>query len=149
MMEETNISPIRSDFEQIKKQNESGSEYWTSRDLCVALGYSTYQKFTRTISNAITIANHKGLNTADHFNHTVEMVKLGFGSFRNVENIHLSRMADLFGLGVRTINYHLGQIYESGELTKEATIRKIGIVQSKVERDTERTPLLYNWGAIR
>ena len=41
MMEENNISPIRSDFEQIKKQNESGSEYWTSRDLCVALGYST------------------------------------------------------------------------------------------------------------
>ena len=41
MIEENNIFPIRSDFEQIKKQNESGSEYWTSRDLCVALGYST------------------------------------------------------------------------------------------------------------
>ena len=52
MIEENNISPIRSDFEQIKKQNESGSEYWTSRDLCVALGYSTYQKFTRTINKA-------------------------------------------------------------------------------------------------
>ncbi len=36
------------------------------------------------------------------------------------------RMADLFGVDVRTINYHLGQIYESGELTKEATIRKLG-----------------------
>ena len=43
MIEENNISPIRSDFEQIKKQNESGSEYWTSRDLCVALGYSTWK----------------------------------------------------------------------------------------------------------
>ena len=75
MMAENNISPISSDFEQIKKQNESGSEYWTSRDLYVALGYSTYQKFIRTISKAIAIANHKGLNTADHFNHTVEMVK--------------------------------------------------------------------------
>lgn len=94
-MEENDISPIRSDFEQIKKQNESGSEYWTSRDLCVALGYSTYQKFTRTINKAIAIANHKGLNTAEHFNHTVEMVKLGSGSYRKVENIHLSRMACL------------------------------------------------------
>ena len=216
-MEENNISPIRSDFEQIKKQDESGSEYWTSRDLCVALGYSTYQKFTRTISKAIAIANHKGLNTAEHFNHTVEMVRLGSGSFRKVENIHLSRMAcliiaenadgkkpqiqmareyfrqetpttellnnslssnillyktkqgetrievifnnetfwmsqkrmaDLFGVDVRTINYHLGQIYESGELTKEATIRKIGIVQSEGERDVERTPLFYNLDAI-
>lgn len=216
-MEENNISPIRSDFEQIKKQNESGSEYWTSRDLCVVLGYSTYQKFTRTISKVIAIANHKGLNTAEHFNHTVEMVKLGSGSFRKVENIHLSRMAcliiaenadgkkpqvqvareyfrqetpttellsnnllsnillyktkqgetrievifnsetfwmsqkrmaDLFGVDVRTINYHLGQIYESGELTKEATIRKIGIVQSEGKRDVERTPLFYNLDAI-
>lgn len=94
-MEENNISPIRSDFEQIKKQNESGSEYWASRDLCVALGYSTYQKFSRTINKAIAIANHKGLNTAEHFNHTVEMVKLGSGSFRKVENMYLSRMACL------------------------------------------------------
>ena len=217
MIEENNISPIRSDFEQIKKQNESGSEYWTSRDLCVALGYSTYQKFTRTINKAIAIASHKRLNIADHFNHMVEMVKLGSGSIRKVENIHLSRMAcliiaenadgkkpqvqmareyfrqetpttellshslssnillyktkqgetrievifnsetfwmsqkrmaDLFGVDVRTINYHLGQIYESGELTKEATIRKIGIVQSEGKRDVERTPLFYNLDAI-
>lgn len=28
------------------------------------------------------------------------------------------RMADLFGVDVRTVNYHLGQIYETGELTK-------------------------------
>ena len=58
------------------------------------------------------------------------------------------RMADLFGVDVRTINYHLGQIYESGELTKEATIRKIGIVQSEGERDVERTPMFYNLDAI-
>ena len=95
MMKESSISPIRSDFEQIKKQDESGSEYWTSRDLCVALGYSTYQKFTRTINKAIAIVNHKGLNTAELFNHTVEMVRLGSGSFRKVENIHLSRIACL------------------------------------------------------
>ena len=58
------------------------------------------------------------------------------------------RMADLFGVDVRTINYHLGQIYESGELTKEATIRKIGIVQLEGERDVERTPLFYNLDTI-
>lgn len=58
MIEENNISPIRSDFEQIKKQNESGSEYWTSRDLCVALGYSTYQKFTRSIFTSLIISDY-------------------------------------------------------------------------------------------
>lgn len=57
-MEENNIFPIQSDFELIKKSNENGAVYWTSRDLCVALGYSTYQKFTRTINKAIAIANN-------------------------------------------------------------------------------------------
>ena len=28
MMNENNIPPIQSDFEQIKKQDENGSEYW-------------------------------------------------------------------------------------------------------------------------
>ena len=94
-MEENNISPIRSNFEQIKKQYESGSEYWTSRELCTALGYGTYQKFNRTLNKAIAIANKKGCNTTEHFNATFEMVKLNSGSFRKVENIHLSRIACL------------------------------------------------------
>ena len=91
MIEENNISPIRSDFEQIKKQNESGSEYWTSRDLCVALGYSTYQKFTRTINKAIAIASHKRLNIADHFNHMVEMVKFTFITYGLSDNCRKCR----------------------------------------------------------
>ena len=36
MMNENNIPPIQSDFEQIKKQDENGSEYWTSRELSTA-----------------------------------------------------------------------------------------------------------------
>lgn len=94
-MEENNISPIQSDFEQIRKANENGSEYWTSCDLYVALSYSSYQKITRIINKTIAIANNKGLNTAEHFNLMVEMLRLGSGSFRKVENIHLSRMACL------------------------------------------------------
>ena len=216
-MIEDNVELLSSDFEQIKKRKVGGKEYWSSRDLCAVLGYSTYQKFTRIINKAIAIANNKGFNVSEHFNQTVEMVKVGSGSFRKVENIHLSRiacliiaenadgkkpqvqmareyfkqeistpelinnslsanillyktgqgearievvfnsetfwmsqkrMADLFGVDVRTINYHLGQIYETGELTKEATIRKIGIVQSEGEREVERTPLFYNLDVI-
>lgn len=94
-MIEDNIEFLSSDFEQIRKQMNGGQEYWSSRDLCVALGYSTYQKFTRVINKAIAIANNKGLNISEHFNQTVEMVKVGSGSFRKVENIHLSRIACL------------------------------------------------------
>ena len=94
-MNENNISSIQSDFERIKKQDAKGSESWTSRELCTALGYSTYQKFNRTLNKAIAIANKKGCNTTEHFNPTFEMVKLNSGSFRKVENIHLSRIACL------------------------------------------------------
>jgi len=38
--ESNNISPMYSDFEQIKKSTEDGQEYWSSRDLRNALGYS-------------------------------------------------------------------------------------------------------------
>lgn len=58
------------------------------------------------------------------------------------------RMATLFGVDVKTINYHLGQIYESGELQEEATIRKIQIVQQEGEREVERSPMFYNLDAI-
>ena len=43
---------MQSDFEQIKKQSEDGKEYWTSRELCSAMGYSTYQKFSRILDKA-------------------------------------------------------------------------------------------------
>ena len=44
------------------------------------------------------------------------------------------RMAELYGVDVRTVNYHLAQIFESGELQESATIRKIGIVQMGGDR---------------
>jgi hypothetical protein len=76
MIDENNISPIQSDFERIKKRDEKGLEYWTSRELCNALGYSTYQKFNRALNKAIAIANKKGCNTTEHFSPTIEIVKL-------------------------------------------------------------------------
>lgn len=37
------------------------------------------------------------------------------------------RMAELFGVGVNTINYHLKEIFKSGELKEDSVIRKIRI----------------------
>lgn len=45
------------------------------------------------------------------------------------------RMADLYDVDVSTINYHLGNIFETGELKEEATIRKIPIVQLEGDRE--------------
>jgi hypothetical protein len=43
MSDETNIQPIRSDFEQIRKNADDGREYWSARELATALGYSTWE----------------------------------------------------------------------------------------------------------
>lgn len=41
------------------------------------------------------------------------------------------RIADLFSVDVRTINEHLKNIYVTGELQKDLTIRKFRIVQQE------------------
>ena len=89
MTESNNISLMYSDFEQIKKLEEDGQEYWTSRELCNALGYSTYQKFTRILNKAIAVANGKGMKMTDLFNQSIEMVELGSGTICKVENMYL------------------------------------------------------------
>jgi hypothetical protein len=58
------------------------------------------------------------------------------------------RMADLFDVEVNTINYHLKEIYRSGELHDEATIRKFRIVQSEGDRSVARDVDLYNLDVI-
>lgn len=217
MDEQQNIQPMQSDFEQIKKTDADGKNYWSARELSNVMGYSTWQKFNRVLNKALQVAQSRGMNISEHFNQTVEMVKLGSGTFRKVDNWHLSRlacliiaenadskkpqvqtarqyfkeqtpatvliesqvssrillyktnqgetrievvfnsetfwlsqkrMADLYGVDIRTVSYHLSQIYESGELKEEATIRKIGIVQMEGEREVNRPQMLYNLDAI-
>lgn len=58
------------------------------------------------------------------------------------------RMAELFGVDVRTINDHLGNIYEIDELDTKRTIRKNRIVQREGEREVEREVNFYNLDAI-
>jgi hypothetical protein len=57
-------------------------------------------------------------------------------------------MADLFGIGVQTINHHLQEIYKSKELIEIATIRKFRIVQAEGKREVSREVDFYNLDAI-
>ena len=38
MDEQQNIQPMQSDFEQIKKTDENGKEYWSARELNTTMG---------------------------------------------------------------------------------------------------------------
>lgn len=57
-------------------------------------------------------------------------------------------MAELFGVESHTINYHLKEIYKTGELPEEATTRKIRAVQKEGSRNVERDLQFYNLDAI-
>ena len=58
------------------------------------------------------------------------------------------RMAELFGVEINTINYHLKEILKSGELQETSTIRKIRIVQKEGYREVSREVDFYHLDAI-
>ncbi len=57
-------------------------------------------------------------------------------------------MAELFQVGVNTVNYHLKEIYEDGELAEGATIRHYRIVRFEGARQVTREIEHYNLEAI-
>lgn len=58
------------------------------------------------------------------------------------------RMAELFGVAVPAINKHLTNIYETGELDREATISILETVQKEGNRMVKRNVEFYNLDAI-
>lgn len=214
MEENDNIPQMTPSFENLRRKDKNGNDYWSSRDLCGAMGYSAYWKFQRVIDKAIKVAVEKGMNVDEHFNQAVDMVKVGNGSFRKVTIFRLSRMAcmiiaenadnrkvlvqqardyfgqsvpmtelvhnsvssnillyktaqgetrievifnsetfwmsqkrmaDLYNVDVSTINYHLKEIFKSGELSENSVIRKIPITANDGK---DYNTLVYNLDAI-
>ena len=80
-------------FEQIKRLDDDGREYWSSRELAAALGYTDYRNFENVIANAKEACQNNFQTESDHFVEVTEMVKLGSGAEREVKVIYLSRYA--------------------------------------------------------
>ncbi len=66
------------------------------------------------------------------------------------ETVWLSQkqMAELFDKDIRTINEHIGNVYEEAELSQNSTIRKFRIVQKEGGRDVARDIEFYNLDVI-
>jgi hypothetical protein len=62
--------------------------------------------------------------------------------------LNQGRIAELFGVTVPTVSHHLTEIYESGELSSQATLRRILRVQREGRRDVRREIEFYNLDAI-
>ena len=57
-------------------------------------------------------------------------------------------ISELFEKDVRTINEHLVNIFDEGELSREATIRKLRIVRIEGKREVAREIEHYNLDAV-
>src|SRR3989338_4933070 len=80
-------------FETIKKLDNNGKEYWSSRELSEILEYADYRKFLGVIEKAKIACENSGEVIHNHFVHTDEMVPIGSGAERPVDTIYLSRYA--------------------------------------------------------
>ncbi len=80
-------------FEKIKRINEYGQEYWRARDLYKLLGYTEYGKFLPAIERAKTACQKSGQDVTDHFAGASDMVSIGSGAERPVQDYNLSRYA--------------------------------------------------------
>ncbi|HJT58099.1 MAG TPA: DNA damage-inducible protein D [Ktedonobacteraceae bacterium] len=82
-----------SPFDAIQQTTPDSQEYWSARDLGKLLGYTEYRKFKNAIQKAETACEQSGQQVADHFAHVGDMVSIGSGARRKVDDIHLSRYA--------------------------------------------------------
>ncbi len=57
-------------------------------------------------------------------------------------------MAALFNVGVPAISKHLANVFETGELTEEATVSKMETVQQEGSREVKRQVVMYKLDAI-
>jgi DNA-damage-inducible protein D len=87
------VKTASSIFEQIKKIDENGIEFWSSRELSKVLEYSEYRHFLPTLERAKEACKNSGYSVSDHFEDILEMVTLGSSSQRQVLSIKLSRYA--------------------------------------------------------
>ena len=80
-------------FEELRKINQYGAEYWSARDLQPLLGYTQWRRFEDAIKRAIISCEQSG-NTPDyHFAGAGKPIVGGKGAVQEVPDYHLSRFA--------------------------------------------------------
>ncbi|MES2961365.1 MAG: DNA damage-inducible protein D [Pseudomonadota bacterium] len=80
-------------FEQNKKIDKNGHEFWTARDLAKILEYSEYRHFLPVIAKAQESCQNSSHKVSDHFEDILDMIATAKGARREVDDIKLSRYA--------------------------------------------------------
>ena len=93
MTKKTLTKKVESIFEQIRRIDENGQEYWRERDFAKALDYADYRNFLSGVNKAKEACKNSSQVVVDHFVDVNEMVLLGSSAERQVDSIKLSRYA--------------------------------------------------------
>ena len=80
-------------FEQIKRLDENGIEFWYARELAVALDYNKWENFAKVIDRAMLACQNSGFNIDDQFPEVRKLIEHGKGGKRSVVDYKLSRYA--------------------------------------------------------
>ena len=80
-------------FDSIRRESETGVEYWSSRDLAKVLGYADYRNFSSVISKAKTACYNSGQKIENHFVDTTEKVLIGYQVGRQVDTTFMTRFS--------------------------------------------------------
>ncbi len=85
--------PKKNTFENIKCVTDDGQEYWFARELAQALDYLEYRNFKPVIEKAKNSCKNSKQKISDHFVDVHDMVEIGSGAERELDDIKLSRYA--------------------------------------------------------
>lgn len=80
-------------FEQIRRTDENGNEFWSAREMAKVLEYSEYRHFIPAMERAREACKNSGQNPSDHFEDYLDMIETGKTAKRQVESVKLSRYA--------------------------------------------------------
>lgn len=80
-------------FENIRQVDDDGNEFWLARPLARVLEYSEYRHFLPVVDRAVEACQNSGQAVEDHFEDILDMVEIGSGAKREVQDVRLSRYA--------------------------------------------------------
>jgi len=87
------VPNAQSEFDKIRHVDANGAEFWHARELGEALGYTVWKSFSKVVARAKISMNTAGIPVDNHFEQVFQMVSIGYGNPREIDDVKLTRLA--------------------------------------------------------